>query len=100
MYVLLPNTGCVIAALRESMTAEQMRQAFGWRQVMLKRLNAIPGIPSSSRWGFLYVYVFSKTGLIFRISRDALARNLRVATIPELPLQMTIFISIQDMTPD
>jgi aspartate aminotransferase len=74
-----------IAALESSQDCvEQMRQAFAERrQVMLKRLNAIPGMTCAPPDGAFYMFVnISETGLTSLEYCDALLETQQVATIP------------------
>ena len=74
-----------IAALESSQDCvEQMRQAFAERrQVMLERLNTIPGITCAPPDGAFYMFVnISKTGLRSLEFCDALLETQQVATIP------------------
>ncbi|BAZ67707.1 aminotransferase class I and II [Fischerella sp. NIES-4106] len=74
-----------IAALEGSQDCvEQMRQAFAKRrQVMLKRLNAIPGLTCSQPDGAFYLFPdISKTGLKSLQFSDALLDEQQVAVIP------------------
>lgn len=74
-----------IAALESPQDCvEQMRQAFAERrQVMLERLNAIPGISCAPPDGAFYMFVkISKTGLTSLEFCDALLESQQVATIP------------------
>lgn len=63
---------------------EQMRLAFAQRrQVMLERLNAIPGINCAPPDGAFYMFVnISKTGLTSLQFCDALLETQQVAAIP------------------
>lgn len=74
-----------IAALESPQDCvEHMRQAFAERrQVMLERLNAIPGISCAPPEGAFYMFVkISKTGLTSLEFCDALLESQQVATIP------------------
>jgi len=74
-----------LAALESSQDCvEQMRQAFAARrQVMLDRLNAIPGLSCAKPDGAFYMFVnISKTGLTSLEFCDALLESQQVATIP------------------
>lgn len=74
-----------IAALESPQDCvEQMRQAFAQRrQVMLERLNAIPGISCAKPDGAFYMFVnISKTGLTSMEFCNALLETQHVATIP------------------
>ena len=74
-----------IAALESSQDCvEQMRQAFAQRrQVMLERLNAIPGLGCAKPDGAFYMFVnINKTGLTSLEFCDALLETHQVATIP------------------
>ena len=74
-----------IAALESPQDCvEQMRQAFAERrQVMLERLNAIPGISCAPPDGAFYMFVnISKTGMTSLEFCDALLETQQVATIP------------------
>ncbi len=74
-----------IAALESSQDCvEQMRQAFAQRrQVMLERLNAIPGLTCAKPDGAFYLFVnISKTNLTSLEFCDALLESHQVATIP------------------
>jgi aspartate aminotransferase len=74
-----------IAALESPQDCvEQMRQAFAERrQVMLDRLNAIPGLVCAKPDGAFYMFVnISKTGLLSLEFCDALLESQQVATIP------------------
>ncbi len=74
-----------IAALESSQDCvEQMRQAFAERrQVMLERLNTIPGITCAPPDGAFYMFVnIGKTGLTSLEFCDALLETQQVATIP------------------
>lgn len=74
-----------IAALESSQdTVEQMRQAFAQRrQVMLERLNTIPGLSCAKPDGAFYMFAnISKTGLTSLQFCDALLESEHVATIP------------------
>lgn len=74
-----------IAALESSQDCvEQMRQAFAERrQVMLERLNAIPGISCAPPDGAFYMFVnISKTGMTSLEFCDTLLETRQVATIP------------------
>ncbi|MCM0593923.1 MAG: pyridoxal phosphate-dependent aminotransferase [Gloeotrichia echinulata IR180] len=74
-----------IAALESSQDCvEQMRQAFAKRrQVMLDRLNAIPGLSTAKPDGAFYLFPdISKTGLKSLEFCDALLEEHQVAVIP------------------
>ncbi|WP_315790855.1 pyridoxal phosphate-dependent aminotransferase [Fischerella sp. JS2] len=74
-----------IAALESSQDCvEQMRQAFAKRrQVMLERLNAIPGLSCPKPDGAFYLFPdISKTGLKSLQFCDALLEEEQVAVIP------------------
>ncbi len=74
-----------IAALESSQDCvEEMRQAFAKRrQVMLDRLNAIPGLSTASPDGAFYLFPdISKTGLKSLEFSDALLEEHQVAVIP------------------
>ncbi|WP_026735270.1 pyridoxal phosphate-dependent aminotransferase [Fischerella sp. PCC 9605] len=74
-----------IAALEDSQDCvEQMRQAFAKRrQVMLERLNAIPGLSCPKPDGAFYLFPdISKTGLKSLDFSDALLEEQQVAVIP------------------
>lgn len=74
-----------IAALENSQDCvEQMRQAFAKRrQVMLDRLNAIPGLSCAKPDGAFYMFPdISKTGLKSLEFCDALLEAYQVAVIP------------------
>ncbi|MEH2126297.1 pyridoxal phosphate-dependent aminotransferase [Nostoc sp.] len=74
-----------IAALQSSQDCvEKMRQAFAKRrQVMLDRLNAIPGLSTASPDGAFYLFPdISKTGLKSLKFCDALLEEHQVAVIP------------------
>lgn len=74
-----------IAALESSQDCvEQMRQAFAERrQVLLERLNTIPGITCAPPDGAFYMFVnIGKTGLTSLEFCDALLETQQVATIP------------------
>ncbi|PMB43469.1 aspartate aminotransferase [Fischerella thermalis CCMEE 5205] len=74
-----------IAALESSQDCvEQMRQAFAKRrQVMLERLNAIPGLTCPKPDGAFYLFPdISKTGLKSLQFCDALLEEEQVAAIP------------------
>lgn len=74
-----------LAALESSQDCvEQMRQAFAERrQVMLERLNAIPGMTCAPPDGAFYMFVnISKTGLTSLEFCDNLLKSYQVATIP------------------
>lgn len=74
-----------IAALESSQDCvEQMRQAFAKRrQVMLERLNAIPGLTCPKPDGAFYLFPdISKTGLKSLQFCDALLEEEQVAVIP------------------
>jgi aspartate aminotransferase len=74
-----------IAALEGSQDCvEEMRQAFAKRrQVMLDRLNAIPGLSTSKPDGAFYLFPdISKTGLKSLDFCDALLAEHQVAVIP------------------
>ncbi|MEH2147625.1 pyridoxal phosphate-dependent aminotransferase [Nostoc sp.] len=74
-----------IAALESSQDCvEQMRQAFAKRrQVMLDRLNAIPGLSTAKPDGAFYLFPdISKTGLKSLEFCDALLEQHQVAVIP------------------
>jgi aspartate aminotransferase len=74
-----------IAALEESQDCvEEMRQAFAKRrQVMLDRLNAIPGLSTAKPDGAFYLFPdISKTGLKSLEFCDALIEEHKVAVIP------------------
>ncbi len=74
-----------LAALESSQDCvEQMRQAFAKRrQVMLERLNAIPGMTCAPPDGAFYMFVnISKTGLTSLEFCDNLLKSYQVATIP------------------
>jgi aspartate aminotransferase len=74
-----------IAALEESQECvEQMRQAFAQRrQLMLERLNAIPGLSCPKPDGAFYLFPdISKTGLKSLEFCDALLQEQQVAVIP------------------
>ncbi len=74
-----------LAALESSQDCvEQMRQAFAERrQVMLERLNAIPGMTCAPPDGAFYMFVnISKTGLTSLEFCDNLLKSHQVATIP------------------
>lgn len=74
-----------IAALQSSQDCvEEMRQAFAKRrQVMLDRLNAIPGLSTASPDGAFYLFPdISKTGLKSLEFCDALLEEHQVAVIP------------------
>jgi aspartate aminotransferase len=74
-----------IAALESPQDCvEKMRQAFAERrQVMLERLNAIPGMTCAPPDGAFYMFVnISKTGLTSLEFCDALLETQQVATIP------------------
>ena len=74
-----------LAALESSQDCvEQMRQAFAERrQVMLERLNAIPGMTCAPPDGAFYMFVnISKTGLTSMEFCDNLLKSYQVATIP------------------
>ncbi|MEH2418067.1 pyridoxal phosphate-dependent aminotransferase [Nostoc sp.] len=74
-----------IAALESSQDCvEEMRQAFAKRrQVMLERLNAIPGLSTAKPDGAFYLFPdISKTGLKSLEFSDALLEEHQVAVIP------------------
>jgi aspartate aminotransferase len=74
-----------IAALQSSQNCvEEMRQAFAKRrQVMLDRLNAIPGLSTAKPDGAFYLFPdISKTGLKSLEFCDALLEKYQVAVIP------------------
>lgn len=74
-----------LAALESSQDCvEQMRQAFAERrQVMIERLNAIPGMTCAPPDGAFYMFVnISKTGLTSLEFCDNLLKSYQVATIP------------------
>jgi len=74
-----------IAALESPQDCvEQMRQAFAERrQVMLQRLNAIPGLTCAPPGGAFYMFCnISKTGLTSLEFCDDLLESQQVATIP------------------
>jgi aspartate aminotransferase len=74
-----------IAALEESQDCvEEMRQAFAKRrQVMLDRLNAIPGLSTAKPDGAFYLFPdISKTGLKSLEFCNALLEEHQVAVIP------------------
>lgn len=74
-----------IAALESSQDCvEQMRQAFAQRrQVILERLNAIPGLSCAKPDGAFYMFAdISKTGLTSLEFCDALLESHQVAVIP------------------
>jgi len=74
-----------IAALQSPQDCvEEMRQAFAKRrQVMLERLNAIPGLSTASPDGAFYLFPdISKTGLKSLEFSDALLEEHQVAVIP------------------
>jgi aspartate aminotransferase len=74
-----------IAALQSSQDCvEEMRQAFAKRrQVMLDRLNAIPGLSTAKPDGAFYLFPdISKTGLKSLEFCDALLEEHQVAVIP------------------
>ncbi|MEH2357431.1 pyridoxal phosphate-dependent aminotransferase [Nostoc sp.] len=74
-----------IAALESSQDCvEEMRQAFAKRrQVMLDRLNAIPGLSTAKPDGAFYLFPdISKTGLKSLEFCDALLEEHQVAVIP------------------
>ncbi len=74
-----------IAALEDSQDCvEEMRQAFAKRrQVMLERLNAIPGLSCPKPDGAFYLFPdISKTGLKSLEFCDALLEEKQVAVIP------------------
>jgi aspartate aminotransferase len=74
-----------IAALQSSQDCvEEMRQAFAKRrQIMLDRLNAIPGLSCSKPDGAFYLFPdISKTGLKSLEFCDALIEEHQVAVIP------------------
>jgi aspartate aminotransferase len=74
-----------IAALEDSQDCvEEMRQAFAKRrQVMLERLNAIPGLSCPQPDGAFYLFPdISKTGLKSLDFSDALLEEQQVAVIP------------------
>jgi aspartate aminotransferase len=74
-----------IAALQSSQDCvEEMRQAFAKRrQVMLDRLNAIPGLSTAKPDGAFYLFPdISKTGLKSLEFCDALLEEQQVAVIP------------------
>ena len=74
-----------IAALQSPQDCvEEMRQAFAKRrQVMLERLNAIPGLSTASPDGAFYLFPdISKTGLKSLEFSDALLEEYQVAVIP------------------
>ncbi|OUL22204.1 aspartate aminotransferase [Nostoc sp. RF31YmG] len=74
-----------IAALESSQDCvEEMRQAFAKRrQVMLDRLNAIPGLSTAKPDGAFYLFPdISKTGLKSLEFCDALIEEHQVAVIP------------------
>ncbi|MEH2306850.1 pyridoxal phosphate-dependent aminotransferase [Nostoc sp.] len=74
-----------IAALQSSQDCvEEMRQAFAKRrQVMLDRLNAIPGLSTAKPDGAFYLFPdISKTGLKSLEFCDALLEKYQVAVIP------------------
>ncbi|MBD2679399.1 MULTISPECIES: pyridoxal phosphate-dependent aminotransferase [Nostoc] len=74
-----------IAALESSQDCvEEMRQAFAKRrQVMLDRLNAIPGLSTAKPDGAFYLFPdISKTGLKSLEFCDALLQEHQVAVIP------------------
>ncbi|MEH2002544.1 MAG: pyridoxal phosphate-dependent aminotransferase [Nostoc sp.] len=74
-----------IAALESSQDCvEEMRQAFAKRrQVMLQRLNAIPGLSTAKPDGAFYLFPdISKTGLKSLEFSDALLEEHQVAVIP------------------
>ncbi|MHC0062453.1 pyridoxal phosphate-dependent aminotransferase [Nostoc sp. UIC 10890] len=74
-----------IAALESSQDCvEEMRQAFAKRrQVMLDRLNAIPGLSTAKPNGAFYLFPdISKTGLKSLEFCDALLEQHQVAVIP------------------
>ncbi|ODH00243.1 aspartate aminotransferase [Nostoc sp. KVJ20] len=74
-----------IAALESSQDCvEEMRQAFAKRrQVMLDRLNAIPGLSTAKPDGAFYLFPdISKTGLKSLEFCDALLEQHQVAVIP------------------
>lgn len=74
-----------IAALEGSQDCvEQMRKAFAERrQVMLERLNAIPGLTCAPPDGAFYLFInISKTGMTSLEFCDALLEQRQVAAIP------------------
>ncbi|MBW4576847.1 MAG: pyridoxal phosphate-dependent aminotransferase [Aphanothece sp. CMT-3BRIN-NPC111] len=74
-----------IAALENSQDCvEQMRQAFARRrQIILERLNAIPGLTCAKPDGAFYLFVnISKTNLNSLEFCDSLLESQQVATIP------------------
>lgn len=74
-----------IAALESSQDCvEEMRQAFAKRrQVMLERLNAIPGLTCSKPDGAFYIFAdISKLGIKSLEFSDALLEKEQVAIIP------------------
>ncbi|MCX7596107.1 MAG: pyridoxal phosphate-dependent aminotransferase [Fischerella sp.] len=74
-----------IAALEDSQDCvEQMRQAFAQRrQVMLERLNAIPGLSCPKPDGAFYLFPdISKTGLKSLDFSNALLEEQQVAVVP------------------
>ncbi|MEH2375149.1 pyridoxal phosphate-dependent aminotransferase [Nostoc sp.] len=74
-----------IAALKSPQDCvEEMRQAFAKRrQVMLERLNAIPGLSTAKPHGAFYLFPdISKTGLKSLEFSDALLEEHQVAVIP------------------
>ncbi|MBD2006081.1 MULTISPECIES: pyridoxal phosphate-dependent aminotransferase [Cyanophyceae] len=76
-----------IAALEGSQDCvEQMRLAFAERrQVMLQRLNAIPGLSCAKPDGAFYLFVnISKSGLNSLEFCDKLLENQKVAAIPAI----------------
>ncbi|AFZ11088.1 Aspartate transaminase [Crinalium epipsammum PCC 9333] len=76
--------GAIAAVEGSQDCVEQMRQAFAQRrQVMLERLNAIPGLITVKPDGAFYLFAnISKTGMTSLEFCDALLEQERVAVIP------------------
>ncbi|MEH2392315.1 MAG: pyridoxal phosphate-dependent aminotransferase [Nostoc sp.] len=76
--------GAIAALESHQGCVEEMRQAFAKRrQVMLDRLNAIPGLSTASPDGAFYLFPdISKTGLKSLEFCDALLEEHQVAVIP------------------
>ncbi len=76
--------GAIAALESKQDCVEEMRQAFAQRrQVMLDRLNAIPGLSTAKPDGAFYLFPdISKTGLKSLEFCDALLETQQVAVIP------------------
>lgn len=76
--------GAIAALQSEQDCVEQMRQAFAQRrQVMLEKLNAIPGLTCAKPDGAFYLFInISKTGLTSLEFCASLLENQQVAAVP------------------